>query len=103
MDIEILYQILLIVSIVVGILLIANLVRLYITLAHLNEVTGISRRRVKELDASFDHAKSILDSFVETVKAFVASLDAIKYAQRKFSSFLDKDDKVKENKKDEQR
>ena len=85
---ETLFQILLIVGIVAGVLFIVVFCRFYDVLADIKSITKVVSRRVNEIDAQIAEIQVMIKNCVDVVKGFAASFDFIKTIKNKLSGFV---------------
>lgn len=98
---EILYQILLLVGIIAGLLLIINLWRLYQILGQTKEITTIVNSRLKSLNERLAEAENFLSGLTQMLKTFVTSFEAMRKIKDKISEYQNQD-KKKKGEKDEE-
>lgn len=97
---EILYQIMLIVTIIAIVALIAVFIRLYLVLTDVNDTTRIAKKRARELDAKLGEFSSLTNGILEIFKGIAASMQTVSNIEKKITSFFNnktKIDKRKEN------
>ncbi|MEI7791918.1 MAG: hypothetical protein WCI57_00300 [Candidatus Berkelbacteria bacterium] len=98
---ETLFQILLIVGIVAGVLFIIVFCRFYDVLADIKSVTKVVSKRVNEIDAQIAEIQIMVRNCIDVVKGFAASFDFIKTIKNKLSGFATRRSEGKEGVEDE--
>lgn len=99
---ETLFQILLIVGIVGGILFIVVFCRFYDVLADIKSVTKVVSKRVNEIDEQIGELQTMIKNCIDVIKGFAASFDFIKAIKNKLNGFVSQKSEDKEGAEDEE-
>jgi signal transduction histidine kinase len=100
---EILYQILMIFTIIAVIVLIVVLVRLYLVLTDINDTTRITKKRAQEIDLKVGEFMSLVAGALSFLKGVVASAQNVNNIKNKIVSFFDSETKTNNKEDDEQK
>ena len=99
---ETLFQILLVVGIVAGVLFIVVFCRFYDVLADIKSITKVVSRRVNEIDVQIGELQVLIAKCIETIKVFMHSFDFIKNIKNKISKIASQVSGSKGGDKDEE-
>lgn len=80
---------LIVIYIIVGIALVAVLVRAFQILTDLKTSTAIIAKRTKEIDSLVDRIEKVFHDGTETLKGFMSSMDFIRTIKNKFNKESD--------------